>query len=65
MGYDNDGLKEAAQSVAWWLAPENAEAKRELRERNEALAAWLDMVETRVAEKLKEVEAQEEARAKV
>ncbi|MCL4373921.1 hypothetical protein M1367_03535 [Candidatus Marsarchaeota archaeon] len=54
-----DELKEAAQSVSWWLAPENAQARRELAERRPELEAWLSMVERKVAEKLAQVEKQE------
>ena len=54
-------LKEEAQSVSWWLAPENAQARRELAERRPELAAWLSMVEKRVNEKLAEVEKEEVA----
>ena len=60
MGYEKEELKESAASVAWWLSPENSEARRELRERNEALAMWLDMIEKRVAEKLAQVEQEGE-----
>ena len=58
-------LKEVAESVAFWLDPANAEARKELRERNEALSMWLDKVEAMVQQKLAEIEAQEEVRAKV
>ena len=53
-------LKEEAQSVSWWLAPENAQARRELAERKPELEAWLSMVERKVAEKLAQVEQERE-----
>ena len=58
-------LREAAESVAWWLDPENAQARKELREHNEALAMWLDKVEAMVKAKLAEIEAQVEQEANV
>ena len=60
-----DELKEEAQAVSWWLSPENQGARKELRERNEALAQWLDKVEAMVQGRLAEIEAQEEVAAKV
>ena len=55
-----DELKEAAESVAFWLDEKNSQARKELAERNEALSMWLDMIEKRVAEKLAEVEQEGE-----
>ena len=52
-------LKEQAEAVAFWLDEKNASARKELEQRQPELGQWLDMVEKRVAEKLKEVEAQE------
>jgi hypothetical protein len=57
-------LREAAESVAWWLDPENAQARKELSERRPELAAWLSLVEARVNDELKRREEQEEVRAK-
>lgn len=56
-------LREVVESVSFWLATENSEARKELAARRPELAAWLDMIEKRVNEKLKEVE-QEEVAAK-
>ena len=52
----NDEISEQAAAIAWWLAPENAQAMQELRERNEALSMWLDMVQKKVEERLAQVE---------
>lgn len=57
-------LREAAESVAWWLAPENAEARQELAERRPELGMWLSMIEARVDAELKRKAEQEEVRAK-
>ena len=54
-------LQEAAESVAFWLAPENQGARKELAERRPELGAWLQIVERKVQEKLAKHEAQEEA----
>ena len=54
-----DEIREQAEAIAFWLADENKEARKELEQRQPELGQWLDMVEKRVAEKLKEVEAQE------
>jgi hypothetical protein len=56
MEYDKEERREQAQTISWWLAPENTQARRELRERNEPLAQWLDMVERKVAERMVQVE---------
>ncbi len=56
-------IKEAVEIVSWWLDESNAEARRQLREHNEPLAQWLDFVETKVNEKMKQAES--EAMAKV
>jgi hypothetical protein len=58
-------FQEAAESVSWWLSDENKEARRELEQRNPPLGQWLSMIEKKVQEKLAEIEAQEEVRAKV
>ena len=57
-------FQEAAEGVAWWLDPENAQARKELSERRPELAAWLSLVEARVNDELKRREEQEEVRAK-
>ena len=57
-------FQEAAEGVAWWLDPENAQARKELRERRPELGMWLALVETKVQQKLAEREAQEEATMK-
>ena len=54
-----DELKEAAESVAFWLDEKNSQDRRELAERRPELEAWLSMVERKVAEKLAQVEKQE------
>ena len=57
-------LWEEAQAVAFWLADENKQARRELADRRPELEAWLQMVERKVAEKLAEVEKEQEVAAK-
>ena len=57
-------FQEAAQSVAWWLSPENASARKELAQRRPELGEWLQMIEARVNAELKKREAQEEVRAR-
>ncbi len=47
--------------VAWWLDPANAEARKQLREHNPELEAWLQMVEQKVNERLAQAEAQAKA----
>jgi hypothetical protein len=37
-------------AISFWLAPENAQARRELERRHPELGGWLQMVEKRVAE---------------
>lgn len=37
-------------AISFWLAPENAQARKELSEKRPELAAWLQMVEKRVTE---------------
>lgn len=59
-----DELKEEAQSVAWWLDSQNAQARKELSERRPELAAWLSMVERKVKERLAQVEKEQEVAAK-
>lgn len=49
-------LREEAQAIAWWLADENKQARRELEQRNPPLGQWLSMVQKRVEEKLAQVE---------
>jgi hypothetical protein len=49
-------LKEAAESVAFWLSPENAQARKELSSRRPELEAWLSMIERKVAERMAQVE---------
>ena len=61
MGYEKEELKEAAESVAFWLADENKQARKELEQRNPPLGRWLSTVGKRVQEKLAEHEAQEVA----
>ena len=56
-------LREAAESVAWWLDPANSHARQELRERNEALSMWLDKVEAMVQQRLAQVEQEANIRA--
>lgn len=62
---NQDELREEAQAISWWLAPENALARKELAERRPELAAWLSMIQARVDAELKRREEQEEVRAKV
>ena len=52
-------MKEEAQAIAWWLADENKQARKELSARRPELGMWLDMIEKRVAEKLAQVEQEE------
>ena len=54
-------LKEVAESVAFWLDPANAEARKELEQRRPEFGMWLSMVQKKVQEKLAEREAQEVA----
>ena len=56
---DTSGLRVEAEGVGWWLDPASKEARKQLSERNEALAAWLEMVEKKVQQKLAEIEAEE------
>ena len=56
MTTDNDEVKEMASAISWWLAPENAQARKELAQRRPELAAWLSIVEKKVNEKLAQVE---------
>ena len=58
-------LKESVDAISFWLAPENALARKELAERRPELAAWLSMIQARVDAELKRREEQEEVRAKV
>ena len=58
-----DELKEAAESVAWWIDEKNSQARKELSERRPELAAWLQMVEAMVQQKLREVEKEVVAKA--
>lgn len=46
-------LKESADAVAFWLDPKNAEARRELEQRNPPLGQWLQMIERKVAERMR------------
>jgi flagellar basal body-associated protein FliL len=48
-------------TISFWLAPENAEARTELAERNPELGQWLSMIEQKVQEELKKLEGQGEA----
>jgi hypothetical protein len=57
-------LEEEAQAVAWWIDPANSEARKELENRRPELAAWLSMIERKVAERMAEIEGQEEAKMK-
>ena len=57
-------LKESVDAISFWLAPENALARKELAERRPELAAWLSMIQARVNAELKKREAQEEVRAR-
>ena len=61
MGYEKEELKEAAESVAFWLDEKNSQARKELAERRPELTAWLSMIEKKVQQKLAEHEAQEVA----
>ena len=58
-------LREEAQSVSWWLSPENAEARRQLAERRPELELWLQKVEAMVKAKLAERSAQVEQEGSV
>ncbi len=57
--------KDEISAVEWFLSPENAEARRQLKERNEPLGLWLDMVEKRVQEELEAQGEKQEASMKV
>ena len=57
-------LKESADAVAFWLDPKNAEARRELEQRNPPLGQWLQMIERKVKERLAQVEKEQEVAAK-
>ena len=54
-------LKEQAEAISFWIADENASARKELEQRNPILGEWLGMIERKVEEKLAKHEAQEEA----
>jgi hypothetical protein len=58
-------LREEAQAISWWLAPENALARKELEQRNPPLGQWLDKVEAMVKAKLAEREAQAEKEGEI
>lgn len=45
----NEFFAEEVAAINFWLAPENAQARRELGARRPELEAWLQMVEKRVA----------------
>ena len=53
-------LREAVDCISWWLDPVNSETRRQLAQHNPELAAWLDMIERKVNEKMKQAEAQAE-----
>ena len=55
-----DELKEAAESVAFWLDEKNSQARRELEQRNPPLGQWLDMVQKKVQERMAQVEQERE-----
>jgi hypothetical protein len=57
----NDEISEQAAAIAWWIDPQNAEARRQLAERRPELGMWLDKVEAMVKAKLAERKAEEEA----
>ena len=61
---NTEETKEAAESVSFWLADENKQARRELEQRRPELAAWIDKIETMVKQRLAEREAQEGAKVK-
>lgn len=61
---NTEEIKEAAESVSFWLADENKQARRELEQRRPELAAWIDKIETMVKQRLAEREAQEGAKVK-
>ncbi len=61
MEYDKDELTEAVEAVSFWLDERNAQARKELEQRNPPLGRWLSTVGKRVQEKLAEHEAQEVA----
>ena len=58
-------LKEQAEAISFWIADENASARKELEQRRPELDLWLQKVEALVRQKLAEREVQEEVRAKV
>ena len=58
----NAELKESAEAVAFWLSPENSQARKELAARRPELDLWLQKVEALVQQRLAEIEEQEEAR---
>ena len=58
-------LREAAEAVGFWLDPANNQARKELEQRNPPLGEWLSMVERKVAEKLAEVEKEQEVAMKI
>lgn len=56
-----DKLRESVEALSFWLSPENVGARKELAERQPELAAWLDMVEKKVEERIKEAEVRAKA----
>ena len=46
----NEFFADEVAAISFWLAPENAQARRELERRHPELGGWLQMVEKRVAE---------------
>ena len=60
-----DELKAEAEAIAWWLSPENASARQELKQRNPPLGQWLQMIEARVDAELKRRAEQEEVAMKI
>ena len=57
-------IREAVEALSFWLDEKNASARKELAERNPPLGEWLSMIETRVAERIAEVEKEQEVAAK-
>ncbi|MGC8941013.1 MAG: hypothetical protein ACP5JY_03190 [Candidatus Nanoarchaeia archaeon] len=50
-------MKEAVKTILWWLDESNAEARAALKEHNEELWQWLNLVEAKVNERLAQVQA--------
>jgi hypothetical protein len=47
-----DEIREDIEVIKWWLDESNADARRQLAQRNPELWQWLNLVEAKVNERL-------------